>query len=109
MKTSDPSLKSALMDALRGDTHQHFSLIWKFSEEQGFRGDGDRPPELVQLLQAHQERFIELLRKNVIALHWNDGDASAIVTAVPVNSTDKNKEFDRFAAEFPPWKPTLVN
>lgn len=106
MKITDPGMKELLMASIRGAEHQRFAMLWN-SFEGRFGGDGDNTPELVQLLQLHQDRPIELLKQYVLALHWNDGDANALVSLIPLRPK-KHKKFVEIELAFPPRKPALV-
>jgi hypothetical protein len=72
-----------------------------------FGGDGDNTPELVQLIQLHQDRLIELLKQHILAFYWNAGDANAIVSLIPLKPK-RGEKFKEIELAFPPSKPTLV-
>jgi hypothetical protein len=107
-KPTKEEMHKLLLAALRSDIHQRFALITKSDEESGFHGDGDRTPEIVQLLQLHQEWLIRQLKDNMVVLHWNDWDDHALASIMPVETRDAKKKFDTFKLKFPPRKPALV-
>jgi hypothetical protein len=106
-KLSFDELRPMIIEALRGNVHQHFSIIWKSDKQRGFLGDGDQTPALVQFMQLHQERLIRELKHAAVALHWNDGDKHAVVTLVS-QKLGHNEPFPQFTLPFPSPKPALV-
>jgi hypothetical protein len=102
----DPRMKELLMAAIRGGEHQRFAMLWDNLGDR-FGGDGDNTPELMQLLLLHQERLIELLKQHILAFHWNDGDANALVSLIPLQ-LKRGEKFVEIELAFPPRTPTLV-
>ena len=102
-------MHTLLLEALRDPRFQHFSLVAKFDKKKGFMGDGNQTPEMVQLMRLHQDFLIKLLRKNLVALYWNQGDDHAEAMAIPVKTTAPATPFENFELKFPPSGPTLVN
>jgi hypothetical protein len=100
------AMRKLFVEALRGDSHQHFAVVWE-ANETGFAGDGDQTPEIVRLLQLHQSLFIRLLKDNVVALHWNDWGDRAQVTIVPVD-VDAETKFEFFELKLPPRQPVAA-
>ena len=107
LKLTDPRMKELFIASMRSGTHQHFAVLWD-SFNGRFGGDGDNTPELMQLIQLHQDRLIELLEKHIVAFYWNDADVNALVALIPVRPKHKNEKFKEFELPFPPRKPALV-
>ena len=68
------------------------------------------PAEFVALTHAHSDRLRALLDKPVmLAVHWGNGDQSAIVQVVPVDlKSGPNEKFVEFKLPFPDRKPVLM-
>jgi hypothetical protein len=60
------------------------------------------PPEFEALVNLHSDRLRALLDKPVIlAVHWDEGDAAAIVQIMPTDRRDPAKPFEELTLPFP--------
>ena len=103
MDIMQPDLRPLLVEALRGDSHQYFCVIWRSHRERGFGCDGDRTPAIVQFMRLHEAWLIKKLKHSAVTLHWNNGD-----THVDVALVGDVEPFPEFKLPFPPSKPYVL-
>jgi hypothetical protein len=84
---------------------RHSKLILMFGAgEDEFRILPKEPPpeEFEELVRVHYARLRALLDKLVIlVVHWDEGDASAIVQIMPADGKGSDKPFEEFTLLFP--------
>ncbi len=105
MKRPEPI--ELLMDVLREGCAPNFNVI--LSSNQGaFQMRYEPQPELVRLLQANQDRFIELLKEPVIiAADWGFGAKFATFRVIELEPSG-DKPFVTFTLPIPLAKPYAV-
>jgi hypothetical protein len=85
----------------------HKMVLMLGSSEQGFHvvPYEPPPPEFEALVHLHSDRLRALLDRPVIlAVHWDEGDAAAIVQGMPADgdpNRDPHKRFEELTLPFP--------
>jgi hypothetical protein len=103
--SDDPDV---LLEPTNVDQQHKMVLLFKYRAETfgttfDIMPEEEPPPEFAALVEVHIDRFLALLDRAMLAVHWDEGDPCALVQVIPVGEfANPDKPFKTIIAQFPP-------